>query len=288
MSDFLKKHTRQPKIFIDLPSNGQFYDNTVLQDMQTTQIPVYGMTAMDEIMLKTPDALFTGEATVRVIQSCIPTILNPWRLIGYDMDYVLIAIRMASYSDALPLETTCANCETKNTNEIKLSYLLDSFSTYKSHESFMLNELTVNLAPIDYKTHTGFQQEQYTLERQVAQIQVGGKEQNLEKEKMLQELLNQMTNIQLRLSVAYIDNITDGTDKEADSKKILEFISNNDAKFYKDLQVKINDISQSWQLPTFDVDCQECDNKYKAKINLDYSSFFGNSSFNSRNLISSN
>ena len=60
MSSFLEKHKRQPKIFIDLPSNGQFYDESVIQDQQYTQLPVFGMNTMDEIMLKTPDALFSA------------------------------------------------------------------------------------------------------------------------------------------------------------------------------------------------------------------------------------
>ena len=81
MSSFLQNYQRQPKIFIDLPSKGVFYDDTVLENGQHMQIPVFGMNAMDEIMFKTPDALFSGDATVQVIKSCIPTILDPWKLV---------------------------------------------------------------------------------------------------------------------------------------------------------------------------------------------------------------
>ena len=67
MSTFLEKHKRQPKIFIDLPSQGKFYNSDVVS--KTEGLAVFGMTAMDEIMLKTPDALFSGEATAQVMKS---------------------------------------------------------------------------------------------------------------------------------------------------------------------------------------------------------------------------
>ena len=90
MSSFLEKYKRQPKIYIDLPSQGTFYSPEVLEDQKFTSLPVSGMSAMDEIMFKTPDALFSGEATAQVIRSCIPSILDPWSIVGYDLDYLLI------------------------------------------------------------------------------------------------------------------------------------------------------------------------------------------------------
>jgi hypothetical protein len=289
MSDFLKKHQRQPKIFIDLPSAGRIYDHSVLQDMQATQLPVFGMTAMDEIMLKTPDALFSGEATAHVIKSCVPSILNPWALIGFDIDYILIAIRIATYGDKMPIESSCTSCGESNTNEISLGKLLDSFSEYSITTTFTVDDLTVHVKPISYRENTGFNQEQYTLERTATQIDRSELSQE-EKDKQVQTILEKMTNLTLRLSVSYIDKITDGTDEEADKSKILDFISNNDAKFYKELQAKVKEISDQWNLPTFDITCsaEDCGTHYKSKIGMDYSSFFGNSSYPSRNLMLSN
>lgn len=287
MSDFLQKHKRQPKIFIDLPSNGRFYDETVIENMQTTQLPVYGLTAMDEIILKTPDALFSGEATVRVIKSCIPAIIDPWRLVGYDIDYILIALRIATYGDEMPIETRCNKCSELNQSNVSLGKLLESFTEYQTTANFKMGELTVNIVPIDYKLQTAFSKEQYMLERQIVQINNLDVKQE-EKDKMLQDVLTKMTDITLRLSVSYIDSITDGTESEADRTTILDFISNNDAAFYKELQNKIKEISENWNLPTFDITCggESCKNEYKSKINVDYSSFFGARSLRSRNLIS--
>ncbi len=85
MSSFLDQYKRQPKLFIDLPSKGISYDESVIQDQQYTQLPVFGMNTMDEILIKTPAALFSGESTAQIIRSCIPIIKNPWDLVGFDM-----------------------------------------------------------------------------------------------------------------------------------------------------------------------------------------------------------
>ena len=95
MSSFLENYKRQPKIYIDLPSKGIYYtQGNVVQDNQFTNIPVFGMNTMDEIMLKTPDALFSGQATVNIIKSCIPILTNPWALVGFDIDYVLMQLEL--------------------------------------------------------------------------------------------------------------------------------------------------------------------------------------------------
>ena len=68
----LKKYSRQPKIYINLPSGGKFYNQDVLYGDTYTELAVYSMTANDEILYKTPDALINGRATAEAIKSCIP------------------------------------------------------------------------------------------------------------------------------------------------------------------------------------------------------------------------
>ena len=56
----LMKHFRQPKLYIDLPSKGLFYPQGTLELTEDGKVAVYAMTAKDEIMIKTPDALLNG------------------------------------------------------------------------------------------------------------------------------------------------------------------------------------------------------------------------------------
>ena len=99
----LAKHLRQPKIYIKLPSDGEYWPGKSLEKTENGEYPVYAMTAKDEITFKTPDALLNGQATVDVIQSCLPSIKDAWQTPSIDLDAILIAIRMASFGDMLDM-----------------------------------------------------------------------------------------------------------------------------------------------------------------------------------------
>ena len=102
----LKKYYRQPKQYIKLPSGYKFYPEGAINVSESGEIAVYPMTAKDELLFKTPDALLNGEATVSVIQSCAPAIKNAWAMPSIDCDAALIAIRMATYGESMTLPVT--------------------------------------------------------------------------------------------------------------------------------------------------------------------------------------
>ena len=95
-SNPLSQWFRQPKIFVKLPSGGTYYAQGALDKSSTGEYPVYAMTAKDELMFKTPDALLSGQSTVEVIQSCIPAIQDAWRMPSLDIEAALIAIGVAT------------------------------------------------------------------------------------------------------------------------------------------------------------------------------------------------
>ena len=101
---------RQPKIYVRLPSKGKFYPDGSLDASADGQYPVYAMTAKDELMFKTPDALLSGQSTVELIKSCIPAILDPWSMPSIDLDFALIAIRIATYGDKMEVGCNCPHC----------------------------------------------------------------------------------------------------------------------------------------------------------------------------------
>ena len=73
-SNPLSKYFRQSKLYISLPSQGKHYPAGAIDFPESGEVEVYSMTAKDELLFKTPDALLNGQATVDVIQSCIPAI----------------------------------------------------------------------------------------------------------------------------------------------------------------------------------------------------------------------
>ena len=102
----LGKYYRQPQIYIRLPSKGKYYGPEVFTPTETGEIPVLPMTAKDELAFKTPDAMMSGQATVDVIQSCVPNFKNAWKMVNFDTDAVLLAIRIATYGETCLLYTS--------------------------------------------------------------------------------------------------------------------------------------------------------------------------------------
>lgn len=283
MTSFLEKHKRHPKIYIDLPSQGKWYNDAIVSKVEG--LPVFGMTAMDEIVLKTPDALFSGEATVQVIKSCIPDIIDPWQLVGYDIDYVLIAIRIATYGDNLEIGTSCPKCSSETSGEVPLQRLLENLNNNPIIQDFDIDELTFILHPMTFKQTTEFSIQSYSLERQILQVEQTGKT-RAEKDEQLNELYQQVATLNLSVAVGYLNTVTDGNDQETDRQAIFSFVKENDVRFYEKLRSTISELSEKWKLPPFDIECsnEECGITYPTKLDMDYSNFFGNKSLHSRNL----
>ena len=155
---------RQPKIYVKLPSKGEFYPPGSLDVSANGEYPVYAMTAKDELMFKTPDALLSGQSTVELIKSCIPAITNPWAMPNIDLDFALIAIRIATYGDKMEVGCNCPHCQAENNYDIDLSAWFSVFNNFQYEKDIPIDQLTVHVRPYTYKevTKTAIQ----TMEQQ--------------------------------------------------------------------------------------------------------------------------
>lgn len=151
----LQKYFRQPKIYLRLPSGGKYYPPGALDMTESGELPVFAMTAKDELLFKTPDALLNGEATVDVIKSCIPNIKNPWMMPSIDSDAVLIAIRLATYGEKLEITTKAPGTGESKDFEVDLRVLLDQLVAFKYQPYIDVgNNISVEIRPTNYKEFT--------------------------------------------------------------------------------------------------------------------------------------
>ena len=123
----LHKYFRQPKIYINLPSNGNWYPEGAIEKTENNEYPVFAMTAKDELAFKTPDALLNGQSVVTVVQSCVPNIKDAWNMPTIDVDALLIAIRIATYGEKLEIKTKVPVAGTDRAFDLDLRMLLDKY-----------------------------------------------------------------------------------------------------------------------------------------------------------------
>lgn len=150
----LSRHFRQPKLWITLPSRGNFYPNGSIEIPPNGEFPVLAMTAKDELRFKTPDALLNGQATVDVIQSCVPNIKNAWEIPSIDVDAILIAIRMATYSEKMEITTVIPGINEERKYDVDLRLLLDRLIATEYDNVISVGDFKIEIKPLSYKNFT--------------------------------------------------------------------------------------------------------------------------------------
>jgi hypothetical protein len=279
MSSFnpLQKYYRQPKIYISLPSKGIYYTPGSLQG-DPNNVPIFGMTGMDEIIMKTPDALFNGEATVKVVQSCCPYIKDAWKMPSTDVDALLVAIRIATYGNEMDMNHTCPNCQTVNDLSVELTKILDYFSSLTFDGKITIDDLTITIRPLRYEEITKFNMENYRLQKtliQLGQAESAGNED--ESRKLQDEIYKRISEMQVELFITSIENVQLPDAMVEDEELIADWLKNSDRDFFKRIKDKLETNKKTWDMPEQTVKCTNCGHESQALITLDQANFFDKS-----------
>jgi hypothetical protein len=270
-SNPLQKYFRQPKIYVGLPSKGLFYKPGVLTG-DHSNVPIFSMTGMDEVIMKTPDALFNGEATVKLIESCCPFITDAHEIPSLDVDVLLIAIRIATFGEDMPIETTCKNCGTANEFAVKLPAVLEQYQNKTFSNTLQIEDLTVNLKPLSYKEMTTFNQGNFKLQKTLNQL--SSIDDPIVSQKYLDEIYQGLAELQVDLFLSSIESIQTPTDLVNDPVFIKEWLTNTVKENYKLIKSKLEDNKEEWRIQSLDTKCVSCGTEEKIDITLDQSSFF--------------
>lgn len=267
----LKKYRREPKLYIDLPSKGAYYPPGSLNKAE--ELEVYSMTAVDEIAVKTPDALFTGNAIARLIQRCIPEIKDPWNMPMMDLNHCLTAIRMATYGNKMSVSGKCPSCEANSDYEIDLQNLITHFGTIDFKDHINVKGFNFDLRPLTYREYTQLQKQSFVFQRQVVQ-QIPKIEDEDARSVELQKIYDQLADLRIMSVLQTVVRIEINGEEETDINEIVDFIENNDKDYFNKITSLSDKNRESWNVPPVDVACNECNEKYKLSLDLDYSSFF--------------
>ena len=267
----LKKYFRQPKIYVDLPTRGIYCEpGTIIGD--TEAMPIYGMTGMDEIIMKTPDALLRGESTVKVIESCCPVVKNGWDMSILDLDLLMVAIRIATYGNTMTVGHKCPACESENDYEIELSNIINHFKRCVYDGKIVLKDLTINLRPLTYKVWTEFQIKSFNIQRQVAQA--GQLENPDEAQRLVAGLFEQIGLLQRETILTQIDTVEVSEGVVDQKSYIQEWVENSEQIIFEEIKKRIELNRKTWEIPELGVTCPECTAESKVAITVDQSDFF--------------
>lgn len=267
----LKKYFRQPKVYIDLPSKGVFNRPGTLNS-DPTKLAIFGMTGMDEILLKTPDALLNGEATVKVIESCCPAFADAWDLSVLDLDLMLVAIRIATNGNTMTVTHTCTSCESISDYDIDLGNVVQHFSGLEYDNRIVLKDVSIKIQPLNYQQWNEFQLKNFGVQRQLAQAMSIKDEE--EQNKVISSLFEQVSNIQTEMIFAQIDSVETVDGVVNQREYIREWLQNSEKQIFDAVRNQVEKNRLAWKIPNIGVECPECHAKNEVQLDMDQASFF--------------
>ena len=252
-SNPLAMFMRQPKIYIRLPSNGEYWPEGSLQISETEEYPVFSMTAQDEMLLKIPDALMSGQAVVDVLQHCMPNIKNAWHTPAIDLDVILIAIRLATYGEIMKTPVKIGSIEMDYS--IDLRKVMDSLQRRIQWIPYIpVNEdLTLFVRPVNYKQLS--QAAIQTFETQKI-IQMSN-DQNMndeDKVKIFKESFSKLTNITIGTISSTIYKIDSSNGSTDNPVFIKEFIDNVDKEIFEKIQKHLESLRENNSVQPISID----------------------------------
>jgi C4-type Zn-finger protein len=273
----LANYFRQPKLYLRLPSHGKFYPEGALDTSEIDEYPVYAMTAKDELMFKTPDALMNGQATVEVIKSCVPAIKNPWQMPSLDLDAVLIAIRMATFGEQMEMHATCPSCQHFNDFTLNLVHYLDKIANTEYQTEINVPPLTIHIRPYSYKeiSRTAMK----GLEQQKI-FNIVNSEDMPDEEKIQKfgDSFVKLTELTVDVVAGCVTKISTPDGDVDDLESIKEFIGNAPSNVFNAVNDRIMDMKEQLSLKAQDVECSECKNQWNVEVTMDQTNFFGKGS----------
>ena len=277
----LSKYYRQPGVYIKLPSGGKYFSEGAFQPTANGEIPVLPMTAKDELNFKTPDALLNGQATVDVIQSCVPNIKDAWQVVNHDVDTILLAIRIATFGENMDIEAPVPVTNEMQTHSVNLPGILETLKiTDLRDEITTKSGFKIKVAPLTYKDLTKNQLaafEQQKIYATVSNSQLGEDEKSL---RFIQSF-RKLSELNFEVLVESLVSITtpDGN-TTTDKAQIKEFFDNATAKITEEIQNALAELRLQGSIKPMKVKATEEQIKagvpatYEVPITFDNANFF--------------
>ena len=240
----LSMFMRQPKVYISLPSKGQYWAPGSIQLPEDGKLPVYSMTAKDELMLNVPDALMNGQAVVDVIQNCIPNIKNAWMTPNIDMDVILIALRIASYGEMMSSPINISE-DIEYEYKVDLRTVIDNLMRSISWNPIIpiSDDMTIYVKPLTYRQATNAALQTFETQK-IIQLTNNDKLDEDTKVTMFKDSFRKLTDATIGViadSIFKIDTSQGSTDNP---QFIKDFVANADKDIFNKIQTHLESLKE--------------------------------------------
>ena len=239
-----------------IPSGGQLYDPGVLSG-EGGEVHVYPMTAIDELEIKSPDLLFSGEALINVIRRCVPDVLNPEELFIRDVDFLMLVIRKATFGSTyeIPHTHTCEDAK-EHTYGVELGNIISAAKSINPIDFKRISQLTIGSDDVKYNVTLSPMRLKHMIK--LMQVVDTANTQSERSEKLFSAMV---------MLIRDIDGITD-------EKSIFDLLSAIPTTWAEEIATRADELGQWGANFTTPTKCKDCGSEVELHVNINPLSFF--------------
>ena len=268
----LKQYFRRPSIYFKLPSMGKYYEPGIVDIPVNGELAVYPMTAIDEMTIRTPDGVFNGAAVVDLIKSCVPNILDPWKLNNIDLDATIIAVKAASGDGNLTIQSQCSSCKEETEYSINLMPILADIKNIDYDSVLSIRDLIIKFRPLTYAETNQNGLDQFQLQKTLSSLD--DYQDDEQKSQIMTDALKHLGEMVVNIIASTIESISTPESVVTDKNFIIDFLNNCDKNTNNLIKDKSIALREQNELDPIDIKCPSCQHEYKQKIVLNVTDFF--------------
>ena len=275
----LSQYFRQATVYVKLPTKGYWYGDNSVTFTQDGEVAVFPLSAIDDILLNTPDAMLNGQALEKVMKNCVPDIKDVKQLLIPDMEAIFVAIKAASNNGKVDLDRKCPKCNHENTYEVNCNNLLSGTEFVNEQDTVIAfqDDLLLYVKPYTFEMRQIFIKREFEEERLLRNIDDSNKDiDELAKARILGESIDRISKITFELVSRSIEKIHLVKQDQTifDKKHINEWLVNI-SKAQADIVIDaVNNLNQTGVSKKLPVACVKCNHAWEETMSFDPSSFF--------------
>lgn len=272
----LAKYTKIEEISTKLVTNGVIPYKEGVLGPKGVKCGVCARSARDEMTLNTPDMLLNGDAVSRVIENCVPNVIDADELYVNDVEMLLIAIKVASKEETYDINVVCPECEKEGRFERNLSYLLETAQTFEEIPSIDLdNGLRLEFRPLTWKEYSSFAERMFSEQQKTKFLETADIDKD-EKVKIFSEVFENMAQLNFDMIGGVIAKIiTPDGDEVVEKEFINEWLGQQSKGVLKLIREKMDEVLEIGVSHSMEVECDGCNHQWEIDgLKYDPSHFF--------------
>lgn len=267
---------RQPGLHVSIPTGGAFLPKGGLVLEANGEVPVLPMVPSDEILLKNPDALLSGQAIKNLIRSCVPSFKVVNEISMPDLDVLLLAIRAATYGENMDMEVQCEKCQESANYECNLPSILSTVSPIPPDIEVVISpQITVHLKPFSIEVAQKSEMITFDQYRRIQAVE-GDAYTDEERAAAKDDVFNVLSAARIEAIAGSVMRIDVPKAKVTNRKHILEFLQKSNATILSRIEDKLGEINEMGMDKTIEIVCanEDCKHSWKTKIEFNPATFF--------------